>query len=131
MSDLPNMDVLAKAYLKMRMKKQEITKELEEKVGAIDADMKEVTAMMREVLQATGGTSLKTAHGTVYLTRKDKYYPMDWEAFGNWVVAKGEISLLEKRVAQSNMKQWMEDNPTDPPPGLQCESEITVTVRKA
>ena len=131
MNDLPNMDVLAKMYIRMRNKKQEITKQLEEEVGAIDAQMKEVAAAMREVLQTTGGTSMKTDHGTVYLTRKDKYYPMDWDAFGNWVIAKGEISLLEKRVAQSNMKQWMTDNPTDPPPGLQCESEITVTVRKA
>lgn len=127
---VPSMDKLAQIYIKIRTKKQEVTKELELQVEALDAQLKEVAAAMKEQLQASGGTSLKTEHGTIYLTKKQRFYPMDWEAFNNWVVQNNAIALLEKRIAQKNTEQWLEENPTNPPPGLQCEAELTVTVRK-
>ena len=112
---MPSMDKLAEVYIKIRTKKQEITKELEGKI---------------EELVAAGGSSLKTNHGTIYLTKKQRFYPMDWEAFNKWVLEVGAIELLEKRIAQKNTEQWLEDSPNNPPPGLQCEAEMTVTVRK-
>jgi len=126
-----SMDKLAQIYIKIRTKKQEITKELESQVEALDAQLKEVASAMKEQLVAAGGTSLKTEHGTIYLTKKQRFYPMDWTVFGQWVVANNAVELLEKRIAQNNTAQWLEDNPTNPPPGLQCEAELTVTVRKS
>lgn len=129
--ETPSVDTLCKIYIKIRTKKQELTKELETQIEELDAQLKEVGAIMKDRLVEAGGSSLKTPHGTVYLMKKDKYYPMDYEAFGKWVISRGAIDLLEKRVAQSNMKKWVEENPTDIPPGLQCDSDLTVTVRKS
>jgi hypothetical protein len=128
--ETPSVDLLCKMYLRMRNAKQELAKKMEEEIEAIDKEMQEVALLMKDQLIATGGTSLKTPHGTVYLQNKTKYYPMDWHAFGEWVVQRGAIELLEKRVSQANMKRWLEDTPTDVPPGLNAETEVTVTVRK-
>ncbi len=127
---LPSMDKLAEVYIKIRTKKQEVTKELESQIETLDEQLKEIAGAMKEQLVAAGGSSLKTNHGTIYLTKKQRFYPMDWDAFNKWVVENNAVALLEKRIAQKNTEQWLEENPTNPPPGLQCEAELTVTVRK-
>jgi metal-dependent amidase/aminoacylase/carboxypeptidase family protein len=126
----PSMDKLAEVYIKIRTKKQEVTKELESQIETLDEQLKEIAGAMKEQLVAAGGSSLKTNHGTIYLTKKQRFYPMDWDAFNKWVVENNAVALLEKRIAQKNTEQWLEENPTNPPPGLQCEAELTVTVRK-
>jgi len=127
---LPSMDKLAEVYIKIRTKKQEVTKDLESQIEELDGQLKEIAGAMKEQLVAAGGSSLKTNHGTIYLTKKQRFYPMDWDAFNKWVVDNNAVALLEKRIAQKNTEQWLEENPTNPPPGLQCEAELTVTVRK-
>lgn len=127
---LPSMDKLAEVYIKIRTKKQEVTKEMESKIEELDGQLKEIASAMKDQLVTAGGTSLKTNHGTIYLTKKQRFYPMDWDAFNKWLVENNAVALLEKRIAQKNTEQWLEENPENPPPGLQCEAELTVTVRK-
>jgi hypothetical protein len=127
----PSMDTLCGIYIKIRNKKQEIAKELEEKIASLDAQLQVIGGTMKDRLVAAGGTSLKTPHGTIYMTQKTKFYAMDWDVFGQWIVKNNAVDLLEKRVAQGNMKKWLEETPNNPPPGLQAETELTVTVRKA
>lgn len=130
MSD-PTMDDLCRIYVKIRTKKLARAKELEEEIALLDGKLDVLSAAMKDMLVAAGAKSIKTEHGTVYATVKTRYYPMDWGVFNEWVAKNGAIELLEKRVAQKNMAQWLEENPKNPPPGLQAESEQTVTVRKA
>lgn len=132
MSDeTPSLDKLCKAYVNIRNKKQEVTKQLETQIAEYDEKLNLIAGAMKDALIAAGGTSLKTPHGTIYMVKKTKYYPMDWGRFGEWIVQNNAVELLEKRVSQSNMKQYLEDNPHNPPPGLQSEVENSVTVRKA
>lgn len=130
MNDTPSMDVLAAIYLKMREKKSEMTKAYEAEVAVLESKMQAVSTAMKDMLVATGGTSLKTPHGTVYLSKKERFYAQDRSAFNDWVLRNGAVDLYENRIAQGNMKKWLEDNPTNPPPGLQSESEVVAIVRK-
>ena len=127
----PSMDDLCRIYIKIRNKKQETTKEYDEAVAVLDEKLNTLAGAMKDILVATGAQSVRTEHGTVYSTIKTRYYPMDWAVFGEWVIKNNAIDLLEKRVAQKNTAQWLDENPKNPPPGLQAESEQTVTVRKA
>ena len=125
------MDDLCRIYVKIRTKKQDIAKKLEEEIALLDGKLDMLSAAMKDMLVAAGAKSINTDHGTVYATVRTKYYPMDWGVFNQWVMTNGAVELLEKRVSQKNMAQWLEENPTNPPPGLQAEAEQTVTVRKA
>ena len=40
------------------------------------------------------------------------------------------MELLEKRIHQMNMKEFMENNPDAHPPGLNIDSEYEITIRR-
>jgi hypothetical protein len=126
------LDRLAKLYLKMRDRAQEITRIYESEVENIKLQMATVTSAMKDQVKALGEgiNSVKTEHGTIMLGQKTRYYADDWDAFGKFVIATGDVALLEKRVAQGNMQTYLENHPDAAPPGLSSVSEITVTVRR-
>ena len=130
MTTTPTVDQLCNVYVKIREKKREMVKKYEEEIALYDGKLDALAGAMKDMLVAAGAPSMKTDHGTVYSQVKTRYYPMDWSVFKTWIVQNDAVDLLEKRVAQTNVKQWLEENPTNPPPGLQAESELTVTVRK-
>jgi hypothetical protein len=74
--------------------------------------------------------SSKTESGTVSLITKTRYYAQDWDAMKGFIKEHDAIDLLEKRVSQKNMKEFLDANPGVVPPGLNTVSEIEVSVRK-
>lgn len=126
------LDRLAKMYIKMRDKMQELTREYDLATEAIKAQQEIVTAAMKDQIRAMGDNikSVKTEHGTIMLTTKTRYYADDWDAFGAFVISTGDVSLMEKRIAQTNMAEYLTAHPDAAPPGLNSISEIAVSVRK-
>lgn len=47
-----------------------------------------------------------------------------------FILEHDALFLLEKRIAQTNMDDFLEQNPGDVPPGLNTTSELTVSVMK-
>jgi hypothetical protein len=131
MSDQPiPLDKLAKVYRKMREQISELTKEYDTQVEILKAQQEEVANAMKEQMQALGVTSVRTDQGTVVLSVKTRYSTADWDSFKKFVVEHDALDLFEKRIAQTNMKQFLEENPGVVPPGLNSNSEYDVSVRK-
>lgn len=121
---------LAKMYLKMRTRIQELTQEYETQIEAIKAQQEEVKMAMKEQMLANGQKSARTDNGTVMLGTKTRYYTQDWASFKEFIVQHDAVDLLEKRIAQSNMAQFLEQNPGLVPPGLNSDTEYDITVRR-
>jgi hypothetical protein len=49
----------------------------------------------------------------------------------DFVLAHKAFDLLERRVHQTNMKQWLEENPDLLPMGLNSEARYSTTVRRS
>jgi hypothetical protein len=131
MSDQPiPLDKLAKVYRRMRDQISELTKEYDTKVEVLKAQQEEVANAMKEQMQALGVTSVRTDQGTVVLSVKTRYSTADWDSFKKFVMEHDALDLFEKRIAQTNMKQFLEENPGVVPPGLNSNSEYDVSVRK-
>ena len=131
MSDqLIPLDKLAKVYRRMRDQISELTKEYDTKVEVLKAQQEEVANAMKEQMQALGVTSVRTDQGTVVLSVKTRYSTADWDSFKKFVTEHDALDLFEKRIAQTNMKQFLEENPGIVPPGLNSNSEYDVSVRK-
>lgn len=105
-------------------------KKLEEEVTGIETQREEVRTAIMEMMNEQGVESVRTAHGTVTRTIKDRYWTSDWSALHQYILDNGALELLEKRVQQTNMKEWVAEHPDDYPPGLNIDRSYTLSVRK-
>ena len=130
MTDTIPMDKLARVYIKIRTKIQKLTQEYEAQVEELHAQQNEIAMAMKDQMLALGSTTLRTDAGTIMLGKKKRYYTEDWQSFKEFMVEHDAIDLLEKRIAQSNMAKFLEENPGLVPPGLSSNTEYAVSVRK-
>ena len=124
------LDKLAKIYRKVRGKIAELTQEYDTQVEILKGQQDEIKNAMKDQMKALGVTSVRTPEGTVVLSVKTRYSTQDWDEFKKFVLANEALELLEKRIAQTNMAQFLEENPGSMPPGLNSSSEYDISVRK-
>lgn len=123
-------DKLVSIYIKMRDKRDDIKKEMEAKVRDIEEQMETVSNKLLEICKETGADSFRTPDGTAYRTIKHRYWTNDWESFHTFMQDNSAMELLERRIHQSNMKQFLDENPDLHPAGLQVDREYAITVRR-
>jgi hypothetical protein len=124
------MDKLAKVYIKIRDTIATLTREYEAQVEELKAKQGIVASTMKDQLRAMSTLSAKTEYGTVSLVTKTRYIAQDREAMKIFILEHGAIDLLEMRIAQLNMKKFLEDNPGVVPTGLNVMSEVEISVRR-
>ena len=124
------LDRLAKIYRKIRTQISTLTQEYDTQVEALKAQQDEIKNAMKDQMKALGVTSVRTNEGTVVLSVKTRYNTQDWDSFKEFVLEHRVVDLLEKRIAQTNMGQFLEENPGLVPPGLNSSSEYDISVRK-
>jgi len=129
MEQIP-MDKLARVYLKIRSRIQQLTQEYESQSEELKAQQDEIKTALKDQLMALGSKSVKTDQGTVILTTKTRYFTQDWDAFKTFVTEHDALDLFERRIHQSNMAKFLEENPALVPPGLNSDKEYDVSVRK-
>jgi len=86
---------------------------------------------MLEICKAVDANSIKTDAGTVIRSVKSRYWTNDWDSMYRFIKEHDAYALLEKRLHQSHMKQFLEENPEIEPAGLNVEREYTVVVRRS
>ena len=126
MSDTVPVDRLVRIYMKMRAAVQDLDAQIE----AIKEQQQAVKNEIKDQMRALGTKSMKTDHGTVSLMEKTRFYTQDWESFKKFVIEQEAVDLLERRIHQSNMATFLEENPALHPPGLNSDTEFDVSVRK-
>ena len=93
--------------------------------------MAAIEAELLELCKTTGTDGLKTQFGTVSRSIKTRYDATDWEAMHKFVLEHSAPDLLERRVAQRAMKDFIENNPELMPPGLNVTSQYAITVTRS
>jgi hypothetical protein len=131
--DLHNVpaDVLAETYIKIRDKRAELKEQFESQDNALKEQQDLLAAEMLEVCYETGADSIKTPAGTIIRKVDTRYWTTDWDSMYRFVEEHDAFPLLEKRLHQTNLKQFLEENPELLPAGLQADSKYTVVVRRS
>ena len=124
------MDKLAKVYRKMQQRIQELTQEYETQVEEIKRQQDVVKVALKDQMLALGMSSVRTDQGTVVLSTKTRYNTQDWDSFKEFIKEHDALDLLEKRIAQTNMATFLEENPSLVPAGLNSMTEYAISVRK-
>lgn len=121
---------LVSAYINIRDQIAEIKRQADEKVAELTQHLNAVSDELQNICKAQGANSISTPKGTVIRTVKSKFWTNDWQSMYDFIRENAAFELLEKRLHQSNMKTFLEDNPEVHPPGLNIEREFVVTVRR-
>ena len=105
-------------------------KKLEDEVTDIETQREEVRDAIMKLMNEQEVESVRTAHGTVTRTIRERYWTGDWTALHQYILDNGALGLLEKRVQHTNMKEWVAEHPDDYPPGLNIDRAYTLSIRK-
>jgi hypothetical protein len=130
MTQAVSIDKLTRVFVKIRDAKAELAAEFKKKDDELSAQMDELKRAMLDYCKEHNVESVRTDAGLVYRTVRTRYWTGDWEAMHNFIVQNNLPNLLEKRLNQSAVKELLEESPEMVPPGLNADSEYSVTVRK-
>jgi hypothetical protein len=121
---------IIETYVKIRDKKEEIYRNYKDSTAELEEQMKLLKHKLLELSKETGATTFSTPDYTAYRTVKNRYWTNDWESFYDFMHENGAMGLLEKRIHQTNMKEFIDENPNLHPPGLNVDSEYEFTIKR-
>ena len=125
-----NAEQLVTVYIKMRDALVKLQREFYEKESAIKAQQDIITQALLEMCKEMGAEGLRTPAGSVFKTIKTRYWTSDWGSMKQFIKDNDALDLMEQRVHQTNMKNFLEENPTLMPPGMNVDSRYSITVRR-
>jgi hypothetical protein len=121
------LDKLVAIHAKIKARQELLDKQLAD----LEEQREEIRMAIKDQMKALGLTSVKTSFGTVSLMKTTRYNTQDWDSFKAFVLEHQVVDLLEKRIAQTNMAQFLEENPGVVPPGLNSVTGFDIRVTKA
>lgn len=121
---------LTRVYLKIRDKKAQLSAEFKKQEDDLNQQLDKVKVALLDYCKEHGLESVKTSEGIFYRSVKTRYWTSDWEAMHQFVMEHGVPEFLEKRLNQTNVRAFLEENPDLVPKGLNVDSEYVISVRK-
>ncbi len=122
----PTAEKLAKVYVKIREKRRELAKQDDELKEQLDT----VAAQLLEICKEQGASTIRTQYGTISRRVTKNFWTNDWDSFFKFIKDNDAFSLIQQRINNTNMSQFLEENPEALPPGLNAEVNQTVTIVK-
>lgn len=130
MSDTSQVDKLTRVYIKIRDKRAELSKRFNDEDGALKEQLDKIKGALLDYCKEQGVESVRTSEGMFYRTTRVRYWTSDWESMNKFILDHGLPEFYEKRLNQGAVKEFLEENPDTVPPGLNSNTEYTLTVRK-
>ena len=128
-SDAPA-DKMTKAYIKIRAERAALSAEFKERDGALVRQQTILKNALLDYCETHKVESVRTSEGLFFRTSKTKYWTSDWERMYEFILEHDVPELLDKRLNQTNLKQFLEENPDVLPKGLNVDNEYVISVRK-
>jgi len=126
-----NLDRVVSVYLKIRDKKAELAAKFKADEAQINEKLQKISNVLLQHCKDENVESVRTHSGTFYRTTQSRFTTTDWPSMHKFVLEHQCVDLLEKRIQQTNMKQFLDDNPELLPPGLNNDVSYTVNVRRS
>jgi hypothetical protein len=130
MSDSVSIEEMVEAYRNVRetiAKRKEV---FEAQMEKLEKSLEVISSAILEFCNEHNLDSVKTPVGTVSRRVQSRYWTNDWESMYNFVVEQNIPFVLEKRIHNGNMQQFLDENPDLMPMGLQLDRKFVIQVRK-
>jgi site-specific DNA-adenine methylase len=119
-------DRLVSAYINIRNAIQE----KEDEIKSLKETQDQMAEALLELCKEQNIDSIRTPFGTASRSVRTHYWTNDWHEMYEFIREHDAIHLLEKRLHNTNMKEFLEENPDVVPVGLQADRKYVMTVRK-
>ena len=126
-----DLDKLTAIYIKIRDARADSKRVFEAEDNDLKEQMEVLEAQMLDVCKEMKADSIRTPHGTIIRSVKSRYWTNDWDSMYDFIQENGAFGLLEKRLHQTNMKDFLSENPEVLPLGLNVENSYSVVVRRS
>jgi hypothetical protein len=132
MSESEKVNTYVTAYLNLRAQREVLAKNFEEADSNLKGMQEELKRAMLTLCNTLNVNSLNTDEGTIIRHVKERYQSRDWESTHRFIIENKCPELLERRIAQGNMKQYMAEHDGEGlPPGIDVYREFDITIRKS
>lgn len=129
MEDKDRLGKLTKAYINIRTRRTEIAAEFKKEDDGLKEQQDKIKATLLEFCKENNIDSVRTEAGVFYRSQKRRYWTSDWESMHKFILEHEAPEFLEKRLNQTAVKEFLEENPDTLPPGLNVQSEYTISIR--
>lgn len=130
MDDTPSVDELVAVFIKIRDARDAARREWETHEADFNEQLDIINRHLLDFCKDKNVESIRTKHGVAYRSVKSRYWTNDWDNFYAFMIEHNAPELLEKRIQQTHMKQFLEENPDLLPAGLNVDSQYAITVKR-
>ena len=125
-----NIEEVVSRYLETRTAIEEMETRHDEEIADLKTAFRELADELLLACNDQNVDGMRTAAGTVSRRISSRYWTSDWESMYKFIKDKDVPYLLEQRLHNGNMKQFLQENPDEMPPGLQADNKYVIQVRK-
>jgi hypothetical protein len=125
-----SVEEMVTAYRKIRDAIRDKEEEFKEELASLKEQLDLVAGGLLDICNTLDVDSLRTNAGTVSRRVNTRYWTSDWDAMYQFIKEHDAPFLLEQRIHNGNLKQFLADNPEVLPVGLQADNKYVVQVRK-
>lgn len=127
---MEQVDELSDKYIELRKARDTLKKNYDEQDGELERQMQEVESSLLDIMNSVNTDTMGTPRAVVMRTVRKRYMPTNWQAVYDLIAKHKAFGLLEKRVHNTNMRDFLEQHPEEYPAGLNVDSRYTVVVRR-
>lgn len=96
----------------------------------LQAKLDKINALLLAEMQRLGADSIKTQFGTVMVRKTTTAVAGDWDAVYTFIAETGRLDMLQKRLANTAVLEYAEENGGTMPPGILQTTERAISLRK-
>lgn len=122
--------LLAKEFITLKGELEILEEKHKQEQSVLKDRMDEIRAQLNILCNAQGASSIRTPYGTIIRTTTTRYWTNDWGALHDVVMKYKAPYLLEKRICNSAMREFLVDHPEAHPAGMNTDSSYTVMIRR-
>jgi|TARA_R110000796_G_scaffold65992_1_gene152183 Zn/Cd-binding protein ZinT len=125
-----SVDKLTGAFIKIRNARAVLSTEFKEKDSILVMQQDKIRQGLLDYCSNQNVESARTSEGSFFRTTKTKFWTSDWESMYEFIMENKVPEFFDKRLNQTNIKQFLEENPDLMPKGLNTDTEYSIVVRK-
>jgi len=130
MSDEISVDELSAEYMRIRREREELKTKFSEEDGKLESRMGDIEQALLEKMMSADLSSMSTSNAIVIRRIERRYSTSNWDEIYRLIDKHKAYGLLHKRIHDTNMREFLEENPDEYPENLNVSSRHAVTVKR-